>query len=74
MRHLITGPDNLLLAAITTGGVLLTAVMFDDKGLRVGDLDKVVWVLFRRDSLMQVSVVNGAEIMVTYAKQRAHVS
>lgn len=74
MRHLITGPDNLLLTAIATGGVLLTTVMLDDKCLRVGDLDKVVWVLLGRNSLMQVSVVNGTRIVVTYAKQRAHVS
>jgi hypothetical protein len=46
---LITGPDYLLLAAVATGGVLLAAVLLDDKGLRVGDLDEVVWVLLRRD-------------------------
>jgi hypothetical protein len=51
MRHLITGPDDLLLAAVTTGGVLLTAVMLDDESLRVSDLDKVVRVLLRCDPL-----------------------
>ena len=53
---------------------MLTAVMLDDKGLRVGNLDKVVWVLLRRDSLMRVSIANETRMAVTYAKQRAHVS
>lgn len=46
---LVTGPNNLLLASITAGGVLLTAVMLDDKSLRVADLDKVMGMLLRRD-------------------------
>jgi hypothetical protein len=44
---LVTGTDNLFLATVAAGGVLLTAVILDDKSLRVSDLDKVVWVLFR---------------------------
>ena len=74
MRYLVTGPDNLLLTSITTGRVLFTAVMLDDKSLRVGDLDKVVRVLLGRDALMQVRIVVVTKISVTYTKQRAHVS
>jgi len=32
--------------------MLLTAVVLDDKSLRTGDLDKVVRVLLRSDSLI----------------------
>jgi hypothetical protein len=50
MPHLVTDPNNLLLAAIAPGWVLLTAVMFDDESLRVGNLDEVVRMLLRSDS------------------------
>lgn len=46
---LVTSPNNLLLASIATGGVLLASVMLDDEGLGVRDLDEVVWVLLRCD-------------------------
>jgi hypothetical protein len=46
---LITDADYLLLAAVATGGMMLTAVMPDDKSLRVCDLDEVVWVLLGCD-------------------------
>jgi hypothetical protein len=52
MAHLVASADNLLLAAVATGGMLLTAVVLDDKSLRVGDPDKVVRVLLRCDSLI----------------------
>jgi len=52
MAHLVAITDNLLLAAVATGGVLLTAVVPDDKSLRIGDLDKVMRVLLRCDSLI----------------------
>lgn len=64
MPHLVTNPNNLLLAAITTGGVLHEWAMPDDKSLRVGDLDKAVWVLLRCDSLKQVSIVTEKKICV----------
>jgi hypothetical protein len=57
MAHLVTGSDYLLLASVTAGGVLLTAVLLDDKGLRVGNLDKVVRVLLRCDASVQMSIV-----------------
>jgi len=52
MAHLVANADNLFLAGVATGGVLLTAVVPDNKSLRTGDLDKVVWVLLRSDSLI----------------------
>ena len=73
-EYLITGPNYLLLAAVTTSGVVLAAVLLDDKSLRVGDLDKVVWVLLRRDSLTQVSSMKVTAKKVTYAKHCLHVS
>ena len=74
LEYLITGPDYLLLAAVTTSGVLLTAMLLDNKGLRVGDLDKVVWVLLGRNSLTQMSTMKAMAKAVTYAKHRLHVS
>lgn len=58
MRHLVAGPNDLFLATITTGGMLLTTVMLNDKSLRVGDLDKVVRVLFRGDPIIGEHVMN----------------
>jgi hypothetical protein len=46
---LIASADYLLLATITTSGVILMVALPDDKSLRVSDLDEVVWMLFRRD-------------------------
>jgi len=74
MTHLITSSDNLLLTTVATGGVLLTTVVFDDKSLRVSDLDKVVWVLLRRYPLIQVSIIKKTRMTATYAKHRLHVS
>jgi hypothetical protein len=62
MPHFVAGPDNLLLAAITTGGVLLTSVMFDNESLRVSYLDEVVRVLLRGNSWVQVSTIMGVRI------------
>ena len=74
LEYLVTGSDYLLLAAVTTSGVMLTAVLLDDKSLRVDDLDKVMWVLLRRDSSTQVSIIKGTAKAATYAKHRLHVS
>jgi len=74
MAYLITSADYLLLATVTTSGVMFTVVWLDDKGLRVDDLDKVVWMLLRGDSSTQVSFVKGTVEAVTYAKHRLHVS
>lgn len=51
MAYLVTMTNDLLLAAVTTGGVLLAAVVLYDKSLRVCDLDKVMRVLLGRDPL-----------------------
>lgn len=74
MPHFVTGSDNLLLTGITTGGVLLTAIMTYDKSLRVSNLHEVVWMLLRCDPFAEVSIVNGVKISATHAKQRVHVS
>ena len=74
MANLIAGANYLLLATVTTGRVLLTAVLPDDKSLRVGDLDEVVWVLLRRDPLIQVSIIERTKTKVTYVKHPLHVS
>ena len=62
MPHLVTNPNDLLLAAITTGGMLRAEAMPDHKGLRVGDLDKAVRVLLRCDPLTRVSIVTETEV------------
>lgn len=46
---LVTSSNNLLLAAIATGGVLFTATVPDDKGLRIGNLDETMGMLLRCD-------------------------
>ena len=74
MPHLITSPDDLPLTAITTSRVLLAAIMLDDKSLRVINLDKVVWMLVRRDPSTGMSIINEEKITVTHAKHCAHVS
>lgn len=74
VAHLITNADYLFLAAVATGGVLFTAVMFDDKDLRVRDLDEVVRMLLGCDSSIQVSIVDRTKITATYAKHALHVS
>lgn len=74
MANLIAGANYLLLATVTTGRMLLTAVLPDDKSLRVGDLDEVVWVLLRRDPLIQVSIIERTKTKVTYVKHPLHVS
>ena len=74
MANLIAGANYLLLATVTTGRVLLTAVLPDDKSLRVGDLDEVVWVLLRRNPLIQVSIIERTKTKVTYVKHPLHVS
>lgn len=72
--YLITGADYLLLATITTSGVLLTGALPDYESLRVDDLDKVVWVLLRGDPLTQVSIIVGTAKADTHAKHRLQVS
>jgi hypothetical protein len=57
VAYLITDPNYIFLATITTGGVLLAALCSDDKSLRIGDLDKAVRVLLRCDPLMWVSII-----------------
>lgn len=74
MANLIAGANYLLLATVTTGRMLLTAVLPDDKSLRVGDLDEVVWVLLRRDPLIRVSIIERTRTKVTYVKHPLHVS
>lgn len=74
MANLIAGANYLLLATVTTGRMLLTAVLPDDKSLRVGDLDEVVWVLLRRNPLIQVSIIERTKTKVTYVKHPLHVS
>ena len=74
MAHLITDADYLLLTAVTTGGVVFTVIFLDDKGIRICDLDKVVRVLLRCNSLMQVSTIRRTKMVITYAKHALHVS
>ena len=74
MAHLIANTDDLLLAAVAAGGVLLTAMVPDDKSLRISDLDKIMRVLLRCDPLIRVSIVKRTEVTVTHAKHCLHVS